>query len=110
MDAKGRNGTVTFDGSMVTITRSGLVARGTIGQGVKRIPLRSISAVQWKPASSLVYGFISFTIPGGNEVRSRNGRQTRDAAKDENSVTFKKSQMADMAALRDEVDRALASV
>ena len=64
------------------------LARGTIGKGEKRIPLASITAVQWKPAGPIMSGFIQFTIPGGNEVRSRYGSQTRDAGKDENTVIF----------------------
>ena len=36
----------------------------------KRIPIRSIQAVQWKPPGALVNGYIEFTVPGGNETRS----------------------------------------
>jgi hypothetical protein len=49
LPVRGRNGTVTFDGATVVIARSGFVARATIGKGEKRIPLRHITAVQFKP-------------------------------------------------------------
>ena len=81
LEAKGKTGTVVFDGKMVELTRR-------IGKGSKRIPVRSITAVQWKPASTLVRGFIQFTIAGGNELRSRPGNSAVDAANDENSVVF----------------------
>lgn len=79
MEAHGSNGQVRFDGQFVTITRRGFLARATVGKGDKRIPLGSITAVQWKPATRLVKGFIHFTVPGGNERRSHFGRQTQDA-------------------------------
>ena len=71
--AKGHNGTVTFDGDFVTIERTGFLARTSVGKGTKRIPVSSITAVQWKPAGGMVNGFISFTVGGGNEAHSRFG-------------------------------------
>ena len=107
MEVKGHNGTVNFDGDFVTITRKGFVARATIGKGEKRIPLNSITAVQWKPAGTVMNGFISFTLGGGNEARSGFGSQTIDASKDENSVIFVKKQMPDFDALRSQVEQAI---
>jgi hypothetical protein len=46
-------------------------------QSEKRIPVSSIQAVQWKPPGALVNGYIEFTVPGGNETRSRMGSATR---------------------------------
>jgi hypothetical protein len=77
MYAEGWGGQVWFDGLVVTIQRKGFVARATVGKGEKRIPISSIVAVQWKPAG-VVNGFIQFTIAGGNEARSRFGRQSMD--------------------------------
>jgi hypothetical protein len=91
--ARGVNGQVTFDGGTVTITRKGALGRLTVGKGMKQIPVTAITAVQIKPAG-LVRGFIQFTIPGGNERRSKFGSQSTDAAKDENSVLFSRSQQA----------------
>jgi len=103
----GHTGQVAFDGSFVAITRKGFLARASVGKGEKRIPIRSISAVQWKPAGVMVNGFIQFTVPGGNERRSGFGHQTTDAAHDENSVVFTKNQMPAFEHLRTEVERAI---
>lgn len=106
-EAEGHGGQVQFDGTAVTITRRGFLARATRGKGDKRIPLRAITAVQWKPAGPMVNGYIQFTIGGGNEVRSRMGRQTLDAAHDENSVLFTRKQQPDFERLRAAVEAAL---
>lgn len=106
--AKGHSGTVTFDGQFVTITREGLLARATHGKGEKKIPIRSISAVQWKEPGALVNGFIQFTILGGTEVTARHGNRTISAGNDENSVVITKPQAAAMRAVKDEIEAALA--
>jgi hypothetical protein len=108
MDARGYNGQVHFDGQFVTITRQGFIARARIGKGDKRIPLTAITAVQWKPATWAVRGFIQFTLAGGVEVRSRFGRQTADAGRDENTVVFSVGQMPAFAELRTAIEAALA--
>jgi len=106
MHAEGVNGQVDFDGGMVTISRAGLMARGTVGKGEKRIPVKSIQAVEWKPASSLVRGFIQFSL-GGSDASSRVGKRTQDAARDENSVVFSKKQQAGFEAMRAAVEAAI---
>ncbi|MCR1984060.1 DUF4429 domain-containing protein [Cellulosimicrobium cellulans] len=107
--AQGVNGTVVFDGQWVTITRGGFYGTMTVGKGQKRIPVSSITAVQWNAPNALVNGFIQFTVAGGTEVRSKHGRQTKDALRDENSVVVKKKQVPDFLALRDAVEAAIAS-
>ncbi|MER7251590.1 DUF4429 domain-containing protein [Kribbella sp. NPDC000426] len=109
MEVKGHNGTVVWDGTFITIRRKGFLARATIGKGEKRIPVGSVTAVQWKPAGALVNGFIQFTLGGGNEARSRFGAQTMDAVHDENSVIFVKNQMRAFDALRSEIEQAIAA-
>jgi Domain of unknown function (DUF4429)/Short C-terminal domain len=109
MEVKGVNGTVTFDGQTVTITRKGFMARATVGKGTKSIPVHSITAIQWKPAGPITNGFIQFTVGGGVERRSAFGRQTRDAAQDENSVVFRTSHKAEFEELRDAVQAAINS-
>ena len=86
VEVKGVNGTVRFDGQMITIARKGFLARASIGKGDKQIPLAHVTAVQFKPAGRMVNGFIQFTLGGGNEKQSAFGSQSMDAAKDENSV------------------------
>ncbi|WP_297492945.1 DUF4429 domain-containing protein [Pseudonocardia sp.] len=108
LEVKGVNGTITFDGAFVSIVRSGFLARATIGKGEKRIPVGHISSVQFKPAG-LVRGFIQFSLAGGVERRSQFGRQSTDAAKDENSVLFTTKQQPQFEALRQHVERAMVS-
>ncbi|MGW0550548.1 DUF4429 domain-containing protein [Streptomyces altiplanensis] len=107
LSAKGNNGTITFDGHTVLIERKGLAARALVGVGEKRIPLHSINAVQWKKAGFSA-GFIQFTISGGSERRSQFGRQSGDAMRDENSVTFHVKQMPAFEELRAAIDAAIA--
>jgi hypothetical protein len=106
--AQGHNGTAVFDGDFVTIFRKGFRARMTVGKGDKRVPVHSITAVQWKPPGALVNGFISFTLGGGNERRSKFGSQTRSAIDDENSIVLMKKHVADFERLRYAVEQAIA--
>jgi hypothetical protein len=109
LEVKGYNGTVRFDGQTITILRKGAMARLSVGKGEKHIPLAQLTAVQFKPAGRMVNGFIQFTVGGGNEPRSRFGRQTTDAAHDENSVVFHYAPRKAFEGLRDTVQAALAA-
>jgi hypothetical protein len=109
ISAQGHNGQVHFDGTYVTITRKGFLARASVGKGEKRIPLASIASVQWKPAGALVNGFIQFETAGVGGTRSGFGRQTTDAGRDENSVIFTKKQMPAFEQMRSAVEQALAA-
>ena len=105
--ARGVNGTVSFDGRFVTISRSGFLARTTIGKGDKRIPASRIGSVQWKPAGIAVSGYIEFSLAGGNENRAVFGRQTYNAASNKNAVLFTKDHEPAFQRLRDAVEEAL---
>ena len=105
--AKGYNGQVSFDGRFVTISRSGFIARSTVGKGEKRIPIKSLTAVQWKPATHMVRGYIQFTLSGGIERRSRFGQATKDAMQDENSVVFSPRHQEAFQAVRNAVEEAM---
>ena len=107
LSAKGRQGTIDFDGQFVTIRREGLIARSQFGKNEKKIPLRSIQAVQWKPYKMTGWGFIQLTLAGGVERRSRLGSASTEAHKDENSVTFNKHQQEAMRTLYDALQAAL---
>jgi hypothetical protein len=107
IEAKGHNGTVTFDGAFVAIQRKGALGRLTVGKGEKRIPVSSITAVQWKQPGALVNGYIAFTLAGGIESKARFGHQTSDAVQDENAVIVMKSQAAPFLELRDAVEAAI---
>ncbi|MEU5417707.1 DUF4429 domain-containing protein [Streptomyces sp. NPDC001407] len=110
MYAEGLSGQVAFDGQFVTITRRGFRARVLVGKGEKRIPLHQVSAVQWKPAGPVVNGFVQFSLAGGNERQSAFGTQTRDAARDENSIVFTHKQQPAFDHLRTAVEAALAAM
>ncbi len=85
LTAKGVNGTITFDGSILTITRKGL---GNKGQ--KDVPARSIGGVQIRPATLLANGFIQFSVAGEGTRSSGGAGRLQHAANDENSVIFTK--------------------
>jgi hypothetical protein len=107
MECKGINGTVEFDGAVVTIKRIGAMARMTVGKGEKRIPIGNVMAVRWKPPSRLIRGFIAFTVAGGIENRSGFGKATVDAAKDENAVVVGHTQESEFLELRDAIETAI---
>lgn len=106
--ATGYNGTVTLNNGMVTITRTGFVARTLIGSGAKAIPVSRVSAVQFVPARVGFRGFIEFTLAGGIEQRATFGKRTRAAAHNENAVLFSRRQQTQFELLADAVNNALA--
>jgi hypothetical protein len=101
-------GFVRFDGTTVVIRQTS-VSRIVVGKGEKRIPARQITAIQIKPAGPFVTGFIQFSLGGSNEVRSSFGRQSFDATKDENSMSFSLAEQNQFEALRDAIEAAAAS-
>ncbi len=103
------SGFVRFDGQFVHIQHAGFLSRATVGKGAKRIPVRAITAIQLKPAGAIVSGYIQFTMGGSNETRAAFGRQSFDAAKDENSVLFTKKEQPYFERLRDAVEAAIAA-
>lgn len=103
------SGFVRFDGQFVHIQHSGMLSRATVGKGSKRVPARSIAAIHFKPAGPVISGYIQFSMAGGNETRARFGRQSLDAANDENSIMFTKKEQPYFEALRDAVESAIAS-
>ncbi len=109
--AHGRNGQVYFDGNTVTIKREGFAARVSHGRGDKSIPVRHISAVQFKPVTLMTVGFIQFTVPGEiATTTAQKGARGMDAAADENSVLFTKKQQPEFIALRDALQSAMSEI
>jgi hypothetical protein len=104
--AVGTGGYIAFDGAFITLRRVGIGVMST-GKGVKRIPLRSVTAVQVKPAGAVMNGFLQLTIPGGNEVRSKFGSQTTSAVNDENSVIFNIWEQPAFLVFRDAIEQAM---
>jgi hypothetical protein len=89
MYAEGSNGGVTLHDDQLIIRRKGVANILTQGfQGEKSIPLRNITAVQFRSAGAMMAGYIQFTIMGGREFRGGMGEATRD----ENAVLFERKQ------------------
>ena len=107
--AKGVNGSVEFDGHVLTITRGGLMGRATQGRNSKQIPLASIGAVQLRPPTLAANGVWSVSVVG--EVQSSKPiRGVRDVARstrdDENAVTVRSGQVKSFEALGAAIDEA----
>lgn len=110
LTAKGRTGTITFDGNTVIISRTGVTARLLHGQSEKMLPIRRIAAVQLKPVSMLTLGYLQFTVPGEISNNAQKRSRTFDATKDENAITFVKKQEQDFIRIRDAIQSAIADL
>lgn len=119
LEAKGPNGEIAVDENWVTITRRNFRAKLSHGfDGEKRIPISSITAVQFKSVgkfgSSLgrlnksadsntipATGYIQFVVLGSQE--SKGGLAA--AHYDENTVTFNSVGESDFVRIRDFVEQ-----
>jgi hypothetical protein len=100
MEVSGVNGQIVVDENWVTIKRKGAMAMLSQGiKGDKRIPVTNIISVQFKNANAMVNGYIQFATASGESARG-----ISQATADENTVMFKKSQMADFEKLRDHLE------
>jgi hypothetical protein len=98
---EGHGGTVVVHEHLIAIHRHGVGSFLTQGiKGEKRIPFKSITAVQFKAAGRQMAGYIQFSILGG--IESRAG--IFDATLDENTIMFAFEQNARFAELRDIVE------
>lgn len=109
IEASGQGGQMAYDGAFVSITRNGFLGRVSHGRGDKRLPIASISSVQWKPAGGLTNGFIQLSI-GGADRQAAKGSRTMDATKDENSVVFTRKQQPAFEELRAAIEEAIAQL
>jgi hypothetical protein len=86
--AQGKQAEVSLDPVYVTITYQ----RPLGGDGGHhRIPIAQIAGIRWRPATTLVPGFIQFTIPGTSTPE----------------VTFTRSQQPALAALKSAAEHAI---
>ncbi|MEG0696260.1 NINE protein [Algoriella sp.] len=89
LTTNGIGGQITLTSKRVIIKRQGLLAKASHGyKGDKEIPMKSITAIQFKAPGSVTNGYIQFSILGGVEARGG----AFDATSDENSVIFTKNQ------------------
>jgi hypothetical protein len=101
MQVEGSNGSVVLEADKLRISHKGFANMLTQGaHGEKSIPLRNITAVQFK-AAGWTAGYIQFTLVGGID---RPGG-VMEATKDENAVLFTKEQQKAFEALKAEVER-----
>ncbi|MGV0921851.1 NINE protein [Empedobacter falsenii] len=98
---KGVGGQITLTSKRVIIKRQGLLAKSGHGyKGNKEIPMKNITAIQFKSPGSLTNGYIQFSILGGLE--SKGG--IFDATTDENSVMFTKAQESNFNEIKRYID------
>lgn len=102
---EGSNGSVEVDDGMLRIRRkSGLTNFLLQGiQGERTVPLSSIRAVQFTPASGMRAGYIQFSVMGAVD---RPGG-IMEATKDENAVLFTSAQQSSFEELRKFVESAI---
>lgn len=79
---QGYNGQVTIEGDTLVVVRTGMVAKAGGLSGERRIPLASITAVAFRPATRLVNGQVRLGLDGAAPVGAMTG------AADPNSVVF----------------------
>ncbi|WP_313392724.1 SHOCT domain-containing protein [Sphingobium yanoikuyae] len=96
---KGQTKSIAVGDDAVTIIPRALY-HGFVGE--KRIPYSSITAVQFKEAGGWLAGFIQFSIKGAVEWRGQ-------VNQDENALQFDKASNAEFHALRDFVQKQMAS-
>lgn len=95
---------VTVDDTGVSIEQKGVLNALAVGlTGTKRIPFTSMMAVQFKPAGSILSGYLQFTILGGNEAKGG----VFQAAGDENTIMFARNEQDVANRLKELVDRKL---
>jgi hypothetical protein len=106
LSAQGQTGVVSFDGEFVMIERKGLRARAMTRDKGRRIPVSSLSHVQWEAPGFGKNGWVSFLM--GQDIARRGDRmRMADAAHDEFTVMFTKKQAAEFEQIRDAVESAI---
>ena len=102
IEAIGKGGSVVYDDKKVIIKRKGFMAFAAHGiKGDKTIPIKNITAVQFKKAGRFGEGFIQFSIMGGREAKGG----MMQAVYDENTVFFKFKQQPDFEKLKDFIEK-----
>lgn len=93
---------VTVDDHTVKIEPKGMLNYFNKGgsKGIKSIPLKSITAVQFKKPG-LTNGYIQFAYSGSSETKGG----TMAAVKDENSIMFAKKELSKAQELADLIER-----
>lgn len=94
-----------FDDFMLVIRRHGTASLLIHGlKGDKRVPVTSVTAIQFREPDHGISGYIQFSLLGALESRAG----IWDASRDENTVLFTPDQRDGFADLRDRLERRLA--
>ncbi|GBD48137.1 hypothetical protein [Methylopila sp. Yamaguchi] len=105
--AQGKNGTISFDYRLITISKiqsvGSFLQQGI--QGDRYIVARWVTAVEFRDAVK-GNGFIAFDFPGKNPPRGG----AFDAMADENAVIFTPDQREDFVAIKEEIVQFLAAL
>ncbi|WP_328631975.1 DUF4429 domain-containing protein [Streptomyces sp. NBC_00356] len=86
MDVKGVQGTVSFDGEWITITKTPF--------GPKPVPFRiraaDITGTRFKKATRLMHGYVQFLVPGAVAAGEKSGLMQggRPPAEDPHSLSI----------------------
>lgn len=105
MEAQGINGKLILGKGFVEIVRRGFMAFATQGlKGNKKIAIKQISAIQFKPAG-LTNGYIQVSFSGGQESK----RGIFMATQDENTVMFKKKQQTEFEKIKEKIEEQIYS-
>lgn len=109
LEASSQGSFLGLDGNTIVIRHTGFINAMSKGglQGEKRIPVKSVLSVQFKPATDLVGGYIQFETAGGSQRPARGG--VFEAAGDENSVLFSKAELEQFEKFRDKVNSMIES-
>jgi hypothetical protein len=69
VDVKGVQGTISFDGEWVTITKTPIGAR----PAPVRIRTADVTGTRFKPGSRLFHGYVQFLLPGSLAAGEKSG-------------------------------------
>lgn len=95
MDVKGYQGSVSFDGQTVTVSKR--------GRGAVSVPVDRVTSVEITRAGVMLSA-IRFSVAGGSERgRARVVGSTSQVMRDPYSLAFRKKRAAEFEALRDAV-------
>ncbi|MFE0088760.1 DUF4429 domain-containing protein [Streptomyces sp. NPDC059016] len=69
MDVKGVQGSISFDGEWITITKTPIGTR----PAPARIRAADVTGIRMKPGSRLFHGYVQFVLPGSAPAEERKG-------------------------------------
>jgi len=102
MEAQGINGKLILGKGFIEIVRKGMMSFLTQGlKGNKKIAIKQISAIQFKPAGLMTNGYIQFSFIGGREDKAGLFMATQD----ENTIMFKKTQQIDFEKIKEMIEK-----